>query len=200
MLMMCLSCLWICEARVIQLEPYPHSGQPKRRSTYGENQTSCNGEWSAALKFAPRIPKPKAAPTGRPTALTTLPLDAASAQNGSGIASGSGSAGEATPPISSISIAKVYQPDIVRSAEPQLFGVNKQDKNEIVLGADGRPLARAPAMLLTSGKGKGKRKGKDGAQPAEGKKRKKKKKVGRPLCVFEHAKIYFLTKDGEKRR
>ena len=71
----------------------------------------------------------------------------------------------------------MYQPDIVRSAEPQLFGVSQQGKAEIVLGPDGRPLAKAPAMLLTSAKGKGKWKGKDGVQPADGKKRKKKKKV-----------------------
>ena len=72
--------------------------------------------------------------------------------------------------------------DIATTAEPQL-----KVEDEVVLGPDGKPLARAPAMTLgVIGEKRGAKKGKKGKKrewerergPGEGQKKKKKKKVG----------------------
>jgi hypothetical protein len=70
------------------------------------------------------------------------------------------------------------QPDIVRSAEPKLTIPVGDD---VMLGPDGKPLARAPAMTLAAAeKGRGRGTGAGWKREREGKgegKRKKKKKV-----------------------
>jgi splicing factor 45 len=118
-------------------------------------KAASNGEWSAALKFAPRIPKSRPIPTPRPVVSTTT---------------------FAAAPV--IIQAKA---EIVKPAEVYREEVVEQ----IVLGLDGKPLARAPAMTLIGGKwkGKGKGKGKKVVQRDHGgagdvQKKKKKKKVG----------------------
>ncbi len=123
------------------------------------------GEWSTALKFAPRIPKAKP--------ITAPPRPA----------------GFSTTTYSAVPTVIEAKADIVRSAEPQL-----KVEDEVVLGPDGKPLARAPAMTLgAGGEKRGPAKGKKGAKrewargrgPGEGAKKKKKKKVGRLLRVMQ---------------
>ncbi|WWD17386.1 hypothetical protein CI109_101827 [Kwoniella shandongensis] len=113
--------------------------------------------YSAALKFAPRIPKPKPTTSNaRPAGFVPAPLTSI----GNGLASASSSV------------------DIVRSAEPIL---NVQQEKEIQFGPDGLPLAKAPAMTLAAGQ-KGKFGKRDrGAGDGQKKKKKKKKKIQQPL-------------------
>jgi len=120
------------------------------------------GEWSAALKFAPRIPKSK------PTAAPPRP------------------AGFAATTYSAAPTVIEAKADLIRSAEPQL----KVD-DEVVLGPDGKPLARAPAMTLGVGDKRGLKTGKKGAKrdwdrergSGEGRKKKKKKKAS---CLLSY--------------
>ena len=114
------------------------------------------GEWSAALKFAPRIPKSKPATAPRPAGFSATTYSAAP----------------------TVIEAKA---DIVRSSEPQL-----KVEDEIVLGRDGKPLAKAPAMTLAAaGAKRAPGNGKKGTKRewerqrlmGEGATRKKKKKV-----------------------
>lgn len=100
--------------------------------------------YSAALKFAPRIKQPKPAQPSRPIGNYT-----------------SASVVERQPDIRPIGAGSVS------AASTNISG------DDLVLGADGRPLARAPAMTLgAEGKGKGIKRDRE-----EEKKRKKKKKV-----------------------
>jgi hypothetical protein len=108
------------------------------------------GEWSASLKFAPRVNKPKP------------PLSSSSRAPASGGFGASAHSGTSTP-TSAISQSTSPGPggpgsggfgaviersaDIVRSAEPKLVRTE-----EVMLGPDGKPLARAPAMTLARDK------------------------------------------------
>ncbi|KAK8864315.1 hypothetical protein IAR55_001562 [Kwoniella newhampshirensis] len=127
--------------------------------------------YSAALKFAPRIPKPK--PTYRPAGFAPI----SSTSSAPAPASTS-----YIPPTINDGLTNVESSgvriDIVRTAEPVL----KSQEEEVVLGPDGLPLAKAPAMTLAAGGQKGKfgkrdRVGGDGQK----KKKKKKKKNQQPL-------------------
>ncbi|WVW83811.1 hypothetical protein I302_105832 [Kwoniella bestiolae CBS 10118] len=123
-------------------------------------QPQKTGEWSAALKFAPRVNKPKPLTASRPIGFASTTTTIAS------------SSSSGTSPIVTKS-----KPDIIRSAEPSLTGVGistggQNVEDEIQFGADGLPLAKAPAMtLVPKGAGTGKRE-----REGEDKKRKKKKK------------------------
>ncbi|OCF36771.1 hypothetical protein I316_01367 [Kwoniella heveanensis BCC8398] len=139
------------------------------------------GEWSAALKFAPRVNKPK------PTAAST-----SSTNNNGASTSASGFRPAGFAPVSSTSSSLSPGPgpspgpsaDIVRSAEPILKTVNVSTpgatkstttaEDEVQFGPDGLPLARAPAMTLNAAN-KGSVAGKRG-KAGDGQKKKKKKK------------------------
>ncbi|ORY34087.1 hypothetical protein BCR39DRAFT_235924 [Naematelia encephala] len=74
-----------------------------------------SAEWSASLKFAPRLNKPKPTTTAR-------------------------------PPTTSYSAEPTVAVGIVKPLET----TNKTKEDEIVLGVDGKPLAKAPAMTLAA--------------------------------------------------
>ncbi|KAK6910192.1 hypothetical protein I203_104224 [Kwoniella mangroviensis CBS 8507] len=150
------------------------------------------GEWSAALKFAPRVNKPKP-PTARPVGFSnTTSTIASSSSNSNG-----------NSPVPGVVDAQTQtKSDIIRSAEPVIattIGVGvgistggQEVEDEVQFGPDGLPLAKAPAMTLAPkvvpGKGKREREGDD-------KKRKKKKKkrnnFGQPyISTFDPEEQY----------
>jgi len=115
------------------------------------------GEYSAALKFAPRIKQAKAPASSRPIASSSTTYSA--------------------PPV--LIEAK---PTAIRSAELVLNVIQKED--EVLLGPDGKSLPRAPAMTLAAaGQKEWKAGDANGAQKrdrygaGDGSKKKKKKKV-----------------------
>ncbi|WWC70292.1 uncharacterized protein I206_104242 [Kwoniella pini CBS 10737] len=130
------------------------------------------GEWSAALKFAPRVNKPKPTTSSRPIGFTTT------STSNSGLGSGSNSP-------TTVSESKI---DIIRSAEPTVIlsttgvglGTGKIDEDEIQFGLDGLPLAKAPAMTLNSKPPPGVKRGREGEEKKKKKKKKKKNNFGQP--------------------
>ncbi|WWC89415.1 uncharacterized protein L201_004339 [Kwoniella dendrophila CBS 6074] len=137
------------------------------------------GEWSAALKFAPRVKQSK--PTNnnsssRPIGFSTITSTTSSTNPSS-----------SHSPIQQNSESGITpKSDIIRSAEPTIstnnggVGVGLGTgpiEDEVQFGPDGLPLAKAPAMTLApkSGAGTG-MKGKRGRENDDKKKKKKKKK------------------------
>lgn len=155
------------------------------------------GEWSASLKFAPRVNKPKPPTSSRTPGSggfgasahsgTSTPTSAIS-QSASPGPAGPGSGAFAAAGAGTGAGAVIERSaDIVRSAEPKLVRTD-----EVMLGPDGKPLARAPAMTLAqdkamrgavSGSGPTKR-DRDGR--GENKRKKKKKVSDRSIgsCRF----------------
>ena len=150
--------------------PTPESSRP--------NIVKPAGEWSAALKFAPRIPKPKPTTPARPAGFSATTYSAAP----------------------TVIEAKA---DIIRTADPQL-----KVEDDVVLGPDGKPLAKAPAMTLVAAgaKGNGKKAAKREWERqrlmGEGAARKKKKKVCPSRCTEPRSDYGWseLKVDSGRRR
>ncbi|WRT66274.1 uncharacterized protein IL334_003227 [Kwoniella shivajii] len=152
-----------------------HTNEPKP-------QIQKPGEWSAALKFAPRVNKPKPAPaTTRPSGFTSSIASAPTPTTGLGSESG-------------VTESRV---DTIRSAEPIITiaptpgaGVGlstlEQNEDEIQFGPDGLPLAKAPAMILDT---KGKR-GREGDDKKKKKKKKRKNNFQPLLPTFDPEEQY----------
>ncbi|WVF71550.1 hypothetical protein IAT40_006358 [Kwoniella sp. CBS 6097] len=152
--------------------PAPAGGETSTSNRAGLGKST--GEWSAALKFAPRVNKPKPA--------------------SSNPASNSRPAGAGFVPVSTSAASDTLQKqaDIVRSAEPVLKSTNVPAlgigtgtgtgpaEDEVQFGPDGLPLAKAPAMTLNAaGKGAATKRGKAG--DAQKKKKKKKRAIRQQL-------------------
>nr|XP_018263166.1 uncharacterized protein I303_04659 [Kwoniella dejecticola CBS 10117]OBR85324.1 hypothetical protein I303_04659 [Kwoniella dejecticola CBS 10117] len=165
------------------------AAQPAPSASTSNSDIKKPGEWSAALKFAPRVNKPRPQPSSRPAGFGNGNTTSTS-QNASG--SGSNSP--------NVSESHKNAPDIIRSAEPTLnvnvnvnvpaggvgvglVGSNSKDEDEVQFGPDGLPLAKAPAMTLAATSkalpGMGKR-GREGDEKKKKKKKKKKNNFGQP--------------------
>lgn len=139
--------------RVIKQHPIPVRRQYRQKLTIAASVPTAPTRFkvattSAALNFAPRINKPKPTapkPVSTFTSYTSTPV-------------------EKTAPPTGIA-------GIVRSAEPVLINQIEKKENQVILGKDGKPLAKAPAMLIGSKKVAGWKNQSDDAA----KKRKKKK-------------------------
>ncbi|WVR07130.1 hypothetical protein IAU60_004171 [Kwoniella sp. DSM 27419] len=134
------------------------------------------GEWSAALKFAPRIPKAK--PAIRPVGFSagqTARSSTNSASEHASLSPGPGASSQETQ-----THAQGISSGIVRSAEPVLHTpVQSSAEDDVQFGPDGMPLARAPAMTLHAAKVSGGKRDRKGE--LQKKRKKKKKRIIEPL-------------------
>ncbi|WVQ99323.1 hypothetical protein IAU59_006455 [Kwoniella sp. CBS 9459] len=148
------------------------------------SKVKSTGEWSAALKFAPRVNKPKPAASSTTSTART---------SGFAPVPGTSSSTSATSSTSGVSQPQNLSQkpaDIVRSAEPVLktttvpppgaASATASAEDDVQFGPDGLPLAKAPAMTLNAAsKGLPGKRGKAG--DAQKKKKKKKRKIPQQL-------------------
>lgn len=142
--------------------PTPTAKTSTAPSSSSSSKPAPTGEWSAALKFAPRAKKPAA-----PASASRAPAWKSSSS-------------------ASTSVNSTYTAAQVIMKPPELTGASGTSTpaaEEVILGTDGKPLAKAPSMTLRTNTGyrKGAKYARGGAArpetlgDSEGKKRKKKK-------------------------